>query len=294
MMDPLYHGHTAILYEGKNDAAVWPRLIARHGATTFVAVPTLYRQILRKTAFGRDDVPSLRHCMSAGEALSEELLTAWKQRFGLDIYEGLGMTECSYYICQTRSRPIRAGSAGFVQPGHGARLLDPHTWNDVAPGEEGMICIPRNDPGLMLGYWKQGEEPAACMHGEWFLTGDFARRDQDGYVWFLGRKDDLINSFGYRVSPHEVERILKEHPEIADAAVAGKDAGPGKCLVAAFVVLQPGSRLSEEDIVRYGRTRLATYKAPRVAYLLEELPRTRNGKLRRSALPPPRSSGKRV
>ena len=142
------------------------------------------------------DVPTLRHCMSAGEHLSDEVLAAWRDRFGIDIYEGLGMTECSYYLCQTRSRPIRPGSAGFVQPGHDVKLLDPTTWHDVGPNEEGMLCIPRDDPGLMLGYWNRPDETAACFHGEWFLTGDYARRDADGYLWFLGRRDDLINTFG--------------------------------------------------------------------------------------------------
>jgi acetyl-CoA synthetase len=105
LMDPLYRGHTAMVHEGGSDAAVWPRLIARHAATIFIGVPTIYRQILQKTRCRRNDVPTLRHCMSAGEHLSDEVLAAWRDRFGLEIYEGLGMTECSYYLCQTRSRP---------------------------------------------------------------------------------------------------------------------------------------------------------------------------------------------
>jgi acyl-coenzyme A synthetase/AMP-(fatty) acid ligase len=289
MMDPLYRGHTAIVREGPSDAAVWPRLIARHGATTFIGVPTLYRQILQKTPADRADVPTLRHCMSAGEPLSDEVLAGWRERFGLDIHEGLGMTECSYYLCQTRARPIRPGSAGFVQPGHDVRLLDPGTWREVPPGEEGMLCIRRTDPGLMLGYWNQPEETARCFHGDWFLTGDYARRDADGYVWFLGRRDDLIKSFGYRVSPHEVERVLKDHPGVADAAVVGEEAGAGKLLVVAYVVSRPGDALDPDDVLAYGRRRLAPYKAPRVVYLVDDLPRTRNGKTLRRGLVPARA-----
>jgi acyl-coenzyme A synthetase/AMP-(fatty) acid ligase len=289
LMDPLYRGHTAIVHEGASDAALWPRLIARHGATIFIGVPTLYRQIIQKTRTGRADVPALRHCMSAGEHLSEELLAAWRKRFGCDIYEGLGMTECSYYLCQTKERPIRPGSAGFAQPGHGVKLLEPETWREVGPGEEGMLCIPRDDPGLMLGYWNQPGETAASFHGEWFLTGDYARCDEDGYFWFLGRKDDLINSFGYRVSPHEVERVLKDHPEVADVAAVGEEAAPGKVLVVAYAIARPGSALGADELLAYGRRRLASYKAPRIVYLVDDLPRTRNGKILRRALTPARA-----
>ena len=286
MMDPLYRGHTAILHEGTSSAASWPRLIARHGATTFIGVPTLYRQIVQKTVTTRADVPTLRHCMSAGEHLSDELLAAWHERFGLQIYEGLGMTECSYYLCQTARRPVRPGSAGFAQPGHDVKLLDPASWREVGVGEEGMLCIPRHDPGLMLRYWNQPEETAACFHGDWFLTGDYARRDADGYVWFLGRRDDLINTFGYRVSPYEIDRVLKDHPAVADAAAVGEEIAPGKVLVVAYVVPHPGSGLTPDAVLEYARGRLASYKAPRAVHLIDELPRTRNGKVLRRALHP--------
>jgi acyl-coenzyme A synthetase/AMP-(fatty) acid ligase len=214
------------------------------------------------------------------------LLAAWRERFGLDIYEGLGMTECSYYLCEAKERPIRPGSAGFAQPGHDVKLLDPATWQEAAVGAEGMLCIPRNDPALMLRYWNQPEETAACFHSDWFLTGDYARRDADGYIWFLGRKDDLINSFGYRVSPHEVERVLKDHPDVVDAAAVGEEVSKDKVLVAAYIIARPGGALSADDIVAYGRQHLASYKAPKIVYLVDEFPRTRNGKVLRRALTP--------
>jgi acyl-coenzyme A synthetase/AMP-(fatty) acid ligase len=286
MMDPLYHGHTAILWEGPADAALWPRLIARHAATTFIGVPTVYRQVLQRTSAGRADVPTLRHCMSAGEHLSDEVLAGWRRRFGLDVYEGLGMTECSYYLCQTHARPIRPGSAGFVQPGHEVRLLDPQTWREVGVDEEGMLCVPRTDPALFLRYWNQPEETRLCFHDDWFLTGDYARRDADGYVWFLGRRDDLINTFGYRVSPHEIDRVLRDHPDVADCAATGETVGLDKVLAVAYVVPRPGSALGAADVLAYGRRHLASYKCPRIVYLVDELPRTRNGKVLRRDLSP--------
>jgi acetyl-CoA synthetase len=286
MTDPLYRGHTTIVHQGPSEAALWPRLIARHGATIFIGVPTLYRQILQRTDATAADVPTLRHCMCAGEQLAAELLAAWRARFGLDIYEGLGMTECSYYLCETKERPIRAGSAGFVQPGHDVHLLDPHTWREVGTDEEGMLCIRRTDPGLMLRYWNQPEETAACFHGEWFLTGDYARRDADGYVWFLGRRDDLINTFGFRVSPHEIERVLKGHPDVADAAATAEEVGPQKTLAVAYVIPRAGSGLAAAEVLRFGREHLAAYKAPRIVYVVDEFPRTRNGKVLRRAFDP--------
>ena len=283
LTDPLYRGHTAIVHEGVPDTAVWPRLIAEHRATIFIGVPTIYRQILQKTPATGADVPSLRHCMSAGEPLSDEVLAAWRERFGLDVHEGLGMTECSYYISQTRGRPIRPGAAGFVQPGHLVELLDPETLRPVPRDEEGMLCIHRDDPGLMLGYWNRPDETAACFRGDWFMTGDYARQDADGYVWFLGRRDDLINTFGYRVSPYEIERVLKDHPGVGDAAAVGEDVAPGKTLVVAYVTARSDA-LSPDDVLAYSRRRLASYKAPRTVYLVDELPRTRNGKVLRRAL----------
>ena len=286
LMDPLYRGKTVIAHEGPNDAATWPRLIAKHGATTFIGVPTVYRQVLQKTAATAADVPTLRHCMSAGEHLSDEVFAQWKQRFGLDIYEAVGMSEFSYYLSQNKRRPIRPGSAGFPQPGHAVQLLDPDTLAPVAPGEEGMICVPDDDPGLFLRYWNLPEETAKLRHDGWFLTGDYARYDADGYLWFLGRRDDIIKSFGYRVSPYEVERVLKGHPAVADCACIAEDAGPDKRLVVAYVIPQPGMAVTPEALLAYGREHLAAYKAPKVVYFAAELPRTRNGKILRREITP--------
>jgi len=252
LMDPLARGKTVIAHEGRNDAATWPRLIAKHGATIFIGVPTIYRQILQKTEFTRADVPTLRHCMSAGEHLSDEVFERWQERFGLDIYEAVGMSEFSYYLSQGKARPIRPGSAGFPQPGHDVRLLDPETLAEVARGAEGMISVPEADPGLFLRYWNLPEETAKARHDGYFFTGDYARYDEDGYLWFLGRKDDIIKSFGYRVSPYEVERVMKGHPAVADCACIAEDAGADKRLVVAYVIAQPGAAVDADALLAFG------------------------------------------
>jgi acetyl-CoA synthetase len=286
LMDPLARAKTVIAHEGRNDAATWPRLIAKHSATIFIGVPTIYRQILQKTQFTRADVPALRHCMSAGEHLSDEVFALWKERFGLDIFEAVGMSEFSYYLSQSKHRPIRPGSAGFPQPGHDIRLLDPETLTQAARGDEGMICIPESDPGLFLRYWNLPEETAKLRHDGWFFTGDYARYDEDGYLWFLGRKDDIIKSFGYRVSPYEVERVMKSHPAVADCACIAEDAGNDKRLVVAYVIPQAGNNVTADELLAFGRDRLAAYKSPRIVYIAKDFPRTRNGKILRREITP--------
>ncbi len=286
LMDPLYHGKTVIVHEGKNDANTWPKLIAKHQATIFIGVPTIYRQILQKTEFVKADVPSLRHCMSAGEHLSDEVLEQWRERFAIDIYEAVGMSEFSYYLCETKSRPIRPGSAGFPQPGHDIQLLDPETLKPVAQGEEGVISVPDHDPGLFLHYWNQPEETAKYKHDGWFITGDFARMDEDGYIWFLGRKDDIIKSFGYRVSPYEIERVMKSHPDVADCASVGETIEKDKVLVVAYVILQAGAESTADDLLAYAKQHLAAYKSPKVIYITEQFPRTKNGKILRRDVNP--------
>ncbi|MGQ0443283.1 MAG: acyl-CoA synthetase [Methylophilaceae bacterium] len=286
LMDPLYLGKTVIVHEGKNDAHTWTNLIAKHQATVFVGVPTIYRQIIQKTEVTQSDVPSLRHCMSAGEHLSDEVLSQWRMRFGVDIYEAVGMSEFSYYLSQSKFRPIRAGSAGFPQPGHAIQLLNPDTMQEVAMGEEGMICVPDNDPGLFLRYWNLDEETAKYKHDNWFFTGDYAKYDTDGYIWFLGRKDDIIKSFGYRVSPYEIERVYKGHPDVADCAAIGEELEKDKVLVVCYAILKPDSNATADDLAAFGKQHLAAYKAPKTVYLANDFPRTKNGKILRKDITP--------
>lgn len=281
LMDPLYLGKTVIVHEGKNDANTWIKLIAKHSATIFVGVPTIYRQIIQKTQSGQNDVPTLRHCMSAGEHLSDEVLQLWRDRFGRDIYEAVGMSEFSYYLSQSKFRPIRPGSAGFPQPGHAIQLLNPETREPVGQGEEGMICVPDTDPGLFLNYWNLPEETVKYKHDGWFFTGDYARYDAEGYIWFLGRKDDIIKSFGYRVSPYEIERVYKSHPAVADCAAVGEELEKDKLLVVTYVILQPDAQITPDDLLNFGKQHLAAYKSPKTVYLTKDFPRTKNGKILR-------------
>ena len=286
LMDPLYLGKTVIVHEGKNDAESWLRLIGKHRATIFVGVPTIYRQIIQKTTTLKDAVPSLRHCMSAGEHLSDEVLSQWRERFGIEIYEAVGMSEFSYYLSQSKFRPIRAGSAGFPQPGHNIKLLNPDTLEEVSADEEGMIAVPLDDPGLFLSYWNLPEETAKYKHSGYFFTGDYARYDADGYIWFLGRKDDIIKSFGYRVSPYEIERVMKSHPAVADCAAIGEALEKDKVLVVVYVILKPEIKTTPNELQVFAKEHLAAYKVPKTVYLAKDFPRTKNGKILRKDITP--------
>jgi len=285
LMDPLFNGHTVIAYEGANDASTWIDLIQKHKCTIFIGVPTIYRQIIQKTEFKAEDCPSLRYCMSAGEHLSDEMISLWQDRFKQDIYEAIGMSECSYYISHSVNNPIRPGSAGFVQPGHIVKLIDPDTLEEVENGEEGMICIGEDDPGLFLEYWQQEEETAKAKHDGYFFTGDYAKRDEDGYIWFIGRKDDIINTFGFRVSPHEIERVVKTHNDVADCVAFGLEIGKDKIIVAIAVIGHEAlSQEQEQEILKFSQDNLAKYKAPKIIYGMTDYPRTKNGKVLRKQL----------
>jgi acyl-coenzyme A synthetase/AMP-(fatty) acid ligase len=275
-----------IVHEGKNDAQTWLNLINKHQATIFIGVPTIYRQLLQKTTARQADIPSLRHYMSAGEHLSDEVLSQWKERFGLDIYEAVGMSEFSYYLSQSQYRPIRPGSAGFPQPGHNIKLLNPETLEEVVSGEEGMISVPLDDPGVFLRYWNLDEETAKYKHDGYFFTGDYAKYDTDGYIWFLGRKDDIIKSFGYRVSPYEIERVYKGHIDVADCAAIGEEIEKDKLLVVIYVILKPDATTSADNLLAFGKQHLAAYKSPKTVYLAQDFPRTKNGKILRKEIRP--------
>ncbi len=285
LMDPLYNGHTVIAYEGANDAGTWINLIKKHKCTIFIGVPTIYRQIIQKTEFSANDCPSLRYCMSAGEHLSDEMIGLWRDRFKQDIYEAIGMSECSYYISHSINNPIRPGSAGFVQPGHTVKLLDPDTLEEVGTEEEGMICIGEDDPGLFLEYWQLDDETTKAKHDGYFFTGDYAKKDKDGYIWFIGRKDDIINTFGFRVSPHEIERVVKTHDDVADCVAFGLEIGKDKVIVAIAVIgHETLSEEKEQEILKFSQDNLAKYKAPKTIFGMKDYPRTKNGKVLRKQL----------
>jgi acyl-coenzyme A synthetase/AMP-(fatty) acid ligase len=285
LLDPWASGATAVLYTGPKDVEVWPRLIRNVGATLFAAVPSLYRQILKYCELAPGELAGLRHCLAAGEALSPAILARWRAATGKEIYEAFGMTECSTFISNRPGMPVRPGSPGKPQRGRSIAVLPVSGPTDPLPaGEIGLLAVHRSDPGLMLGYWRRPEEDEAVFRGDWFVGGDLAAFDADGYLWHHGRADDIMNAGGFRVSPLEVEAALADCPGIAEIAVGEYRVSEDVSIIAAYVVRKPGSGLEAGSVLAYASPRLASYKRPRQVFFVEALPRTPNGKLLRRAL----------
>ncbi len=286
LTDPWANGATAVLYNGPRDVTVWPRLIERFRATLFATVPGLYRQVLKYCDLGAHDLSSLRHGLTAGEALSPALLEAWRAATGKELFEALGMSECSTYISSSPAVPVHPGSPGKPQVGRCVAALPVAGGEEPLPaGEIGLLAVHRSDPGLMLRYWNRPEEEALVFRGEWFIGGDLASFDAEGYMTYHGRNDDLMNAMGYRVSPLEVETCLGQHPAVAEVAVTELRVREDVSVIAAFVVPRdPDEELDAAPLLAYAHEKLAAYKCPREIIFTDVLPRTANGKVLRRQL----------
>ncbi len=286
LMDAWAAGAHAVLRGGTTERDTWPREIERLGVTIFIAVPTVYRQLLKYGRPEEHDLSSLRHVLCAGEPLAPALYAEWRERVGTEMYESLGMTEVSTYISSGPVTPVRPGTPGRPQPGRRVAILeeDSDSMEPVPAGEVGLLAVHRSDPGLMLRYWNRPEEEAAVFRDDWFIGGDRAAIDADGYVHFHGRADDVIKSFGYRLSPVEIEAALESHPAVAEAAVVGFAVDDQKTLVTACVVPTAPDALEPAELEAHASAHLADYKRPHQYRFVDALPRTRNGKVQRSAL----------
>ena len=291
LTDPWAIGATAVVYTGEKTPDVWPRLIKASRATLFAAVPGVFRQILKHARPTREDLGTLRHGLIAGETPPTELFDEWREATGVDLYEALGMSEISTYISAGPTVPRRPGKIGKAQAGRSIAILPdaddtgPDPLTPLPPGTEGMLAVHRSDPGLMIGYWCRANEENDVWRGEWFIGGDRARIDEDGYVTHLGRANDVMKVLGYRVAPQEVEAVLVRHPDIAEAACFQHEVKPGVSIIVACVVPTNSSVQPEpDDIVAFAAKYLADYKRPREIRVVSDLPKTPNGKIRRSDL----------
>ncbi len=274
---------------GKPDADLILDTISRQGVTTFCAPPTLYRSLVQAD-LSAHDLSGLRHCVSAGEPLNPEVIRIWEGgTSGLTVYDGYGQTETVNLVANYRCVPVRPGSMGKPTPGFDVQVVD-EDGEPVPDGEEGHIAVrvaPERPVGMFNGYYNDPDATAAAFHGGWYFTGDKGRRDDDGYLWFEGRSDDVITSSAYRIGPFEVESALVEHPAVAEAAVVGKDDPERTQLVTAFCILAPGYEASDElakELQDHVKQTTAPYKYPRLVYFVEELPKTVSGKIRRTEL----------
>lgn len=263
-------------------------ILAKHAITSFCAPPTLYRMLVQADLTAHD-LSTLRHCTSAGEPLNPQVIATWQQGTGgLVVREAYGQSETTCLVANYRSVPIRPGSMGLPVPGYVVDVVD-DDGRPIEVGGVGNIAV-RTDPrpvGLFSEYVDNPSAMSASFNHGWYFTGDKAAKDDDGYIWFESRADDIITSSAYRIGPFEVESALVEHPAVVEAAVVGKDDPERTQIVCAFVVLAAGFDASDElvaSLQAHVKAVTAPYKYPREVRFVAELPKTISGKIRRTEL----------
>jgi acetyl-CoA synthetase len=301
ILAPLALGIESVVDEGDFDAERWYRILDEHHVSVWYTAPTAIRMMMRAgTELAASyHHPKLRFIASVGEPLNPEAVWWGLQAFGLPIHDNWWQTETGgIMIANIAAADIRPGSMGRPLPGVRAGILrrdehghvvvrDDEAEEITEPMAEGELALRPGWPSMFRGYLDDPERTAACFAGGWYLTGDLARRDADGYVWFVGRGDDVISSAGHLIGPFEVESALMEHPAVAEAGVIGvPDAVSGES-VKAFVVLRPGHEPTPElraELVGFARRRLGAAVAPKAIDFSDDLPTTKSGKIVRRLL----------
>jgi 4-hydroxybenzoate-CoA ligase len=287
VMDVWSNGGTTILVgSARKHLEIWTWILNHYPVSIFATVPSLYRRILKYYSKELKSIKTLRHCLTAGEALKPDLWKQWTEITQRPLYEALGMTEISTYISSGPNVPTKPGSPGKPQKGRNVRIIsvDSSSTEELPINEVGLIAVHKSDPGLMIRYLNRPEEEALVFRDDWFIGGDLAYRDKDGYYWFQGRNNDLMKVFGYRVSPLEIEKILEQHPYIHEASVCEIQKNKDIALITAFVVREQDHTLTENDVINYCKNHLADYKIPRRVIFLKELPRNNSGKVLKNLL----------
>lgn len=271
------------------DAEELMGLVDKYQISTLCCPPTMYRMFLNGPK-EKYHLGSLEYCVCAGEALNPDLLESWRDLTGITLMDGFGQTESPLTVANMPGMTPKPGSMGRPMPHYNTRILD-EDGSECKVGQTGEICIeydPNNRPaGIMLEYYRDPEKTAVAIHDGWYHSGDTAWRDEDGYIFYVGRNDDVIKSSGYRISPFEIESVLLTHPAVLECAVTGvPDEMRGKA-VKATIVLKPGYQGDEEltkEIQTFMKRETAPYKYPRIIIYVEALPKTINGKTRRAVI----------
>lgn len=294
ILAPLALGVTMIVDEADFDAERWYTILEEQRVSVWYTAPTAVRMMMRSgtSAARAHHCPCLRFIASVGEPLNPQAVRWGLEAFGLPIHDNWWQTETGgIMIANFRSMDIKPGSMGKPLPGITAaiveRLADGSAREIQQSDTEGELALRRGWPSMFRAYMGEDERYRKCFAGDWYLTGDRARRDADGYYWFVGRIDDMIKSSGHLIGPFEVESALMEHPAVLEAGVIGKPDPLVGELVKAFVVLRPGTKASEDvrrDLLGFARKRLGAAVAPKELELVDMLPRTRSGKILRRLL----------
>jgi benzoate-CoA ligase len=285
MTFPYGVGASTVLFPGRPTPDAMFETLTRFHPTIFFSVPTAYAAMLAvPDAEQKYDLRSLRLCVSAAEALPAESYHKWKEKFGVEILDGIGSTEMLHIFISNYPGRVKAGSSGVLVPGYDAKLTDEHGV-EVPAGEIGDLLISGDSAAPF--YWNKHEKSKHTMRGEWMFTGDKYHVDADGYFWYDGRSDDMLKVSGNWVSPIEVESVLIEHPAVLECAVVGAKDEAGLVKSKAFIVLNDGLNGSLElikELQEFVKERIAPYKYPRAIEFVDDLPKTVTGKIQRYKL----------
>lgn len=287
---PWTNGISQVVYEGGFGASHWYRVIEKYKVTVWYTAPTAIRMLLKagEKVVNKYNLKSLRYICSVGEPLNPEAILWGVRVFGLPFHDNWWQTETGcIQIANYPVQDIKPGSMGRPFPGVTATILDENCERELPPGQEGNLALKSGWPSMFRTYWGKEELYKSRFKGDWYITGDRAKMDEDGYFWFVGRADDVINTAGHLVGPFEVESALIEHPAVAEAGIIGiPDPLVGE-VIKAFVSLKDGYTPSEElmiDIKNFARKKLAALSCPREIAFLPTLPKTRSGKIMRRLL----------
>ena len=278
-------GASQLLYNGRFDAERYLELLEKYRVTKLCATPTEYRLFAKLPSLAGYKLV-LKDALSAGEPLNVEPIDAFKRTFGVTIRDGYGQTESVCLVCNYPGLVVKPGAMGKPTPGPGATLID-ENGNPVKRGEIGEIAVRPGNPAIFDRYWKSPELDKEAFAGGWYRTGDLARMDEDGYVFFEGRADDVILTSGYRIGPFEVEDALVSHPAVVEAAAVAAPHRERGEIVKAFVVLAENHSPSEalvKELQEHVKRETAPYKYPRAIEFVTELPKTPSGKIKRAEL----------
>jgi acetyl-CoA synthetase len=291
---PLTHGVTNLVVEEEFDAQTWYGILAAERVTVWYTAPTAIRMMMKlgAEAVRGYDLSALRFMASVGEPLNPEAVTWGVEAFGRPFHDNWWQTETGgIMIANFVGLPVKPGSMGLPLPGIDAAIVERTPEGGVAvidsPMVQGELALKAGWPSMMRGYLHEDERYRKCFIGPWYLTGDLAKRDEDGYFWFVGRADDVIKSSGHLIGPFEVESALMEHPAVAEAGVIGKPDPMAGEIVKAFVALKPGYEASEalrRELLGHARRRLGAAVAPKEIDFRANLPKTRSGKIMRRLL----------
>jgi len=280
-------GATGLAYHGKFEPEKYLQLLEKYKVNVLCCTPTEYRLMAKVDHLGEYNLSSLHSAVSAGEPLNREVIETFQRHFDLKVRDGYGQTESTLLVGILKDMELKPGSMGKPTPGNHVEIINDA--GEVCPvGEVGDIAVHKDTPALFKEYYKEPERTMAQYRGDYFVTGDRAKKDEEGYFWFEGRSDDIIISSGYTIGPFEVEDALVKHPFVKECAVvASPDKDRGN-VVKAFIVLKQGVKENEDDLIkllqRHVKEMTAPYKYPRRIEFVEELPKTSSGKIRRVEL----------